>query len=109
MTVGWERARRVAAEAGQAVPPRPVTDVALAAALGRTLGAPLHARGDLPPWPTSAMDGWALRGDGPWQVAGKLVARVSLSPDASTRTAMVKLRRGFQLLEYSNLQLRCRL
>ncbi|HEY5186714.1 MAG TPA: molybdopterin-binding protein, partial [Actinomycetes bacterium] len=36
--------------------------------------AALTARSDLPPWPTSAMDGWAVRGQGPWRVVGTVLA-----------------------------------
>lgn len=42
----------------------PITDtecLSLAAARGRVLAAPLVADLDLPPWPNSAMDGYALR------------------------------------------------
>ncbi|MGW5814992.1 molybdopterin molybdotransferase MoeA [Streptomyces noursei] len=40
----------------------------LADALGRTLAAPLKALTDLPSFDTSAMDGWAVAGPGPWRV-----------------------------------------
>ncbi len=36
-------------------------DLAPAAAIGRVLAAPVIARGDLPPWDCSAMDGYAVR------------------------------------------------
>ncbi|MFE0187127.1 molybdopterin molybdotransferase MoeA [Streptomyces sp. NPDC058989] len=62
----WGTARRTAAHAVSG-PPSPTT-TALGAALGRTLAAPLAALTDLPSFDTSAMDGWAVSGPGPWRV-----------------------------------------
>ncbi|WP_306328573.1 molybdopterin molybdotransferase MoeA, partial [Streptomyces venezuelae] len=42
--------------------------VPLARALGQVLAEPLAALTDLPPFDTSAMDGWAVAGPGPWTV-----------------------------------------
>jgi molybdopterin molybdotransferase len=39
----------------------PLEEVEIASASGRWLAAPAHARVDLPPFPSSAMDGYALR------------------------------------------------
>ncbi|MEU3727116.1 molybdopterin molybdotransferase MoeA [Streptomyces sp. NPDC031705] len=65
--VPWLRARETAARAGTAVPAR-TRRVPLADALGEVLTAPLEALSDLPSFDTSAMDGWAVAGPGPWQV-----------------------------------------
>ena len=46
----------------------------LQTAHGRTLAAPLVSRTDVPAFNTSMMDGWAVRGDGPWQVRGRILA-----------------------------------
>jgi molybdopterin molybdotransferase len=46
----------------------------LAKSDGRVLAAPLFAKSDLPPTATSAMDGWAICGDGPWQLTGAALA-----------------------------------
>lgn len=48
--------------------------VPLSAAIGRVLGANVHSLVDLPPFDTAAMDGWAVRGQGPWTVVGDLRA-----------------------------------
>ncbi|WP_374118948.1 molybdopterin molybdotransferase MoeA [Streptomyces odontomachi] len=48
---------------------RPVR-VPLDQALGRVTAAPLIALTDLPSFDTSAMDGWAVAGPGPWLVQG---------------------------------------
>ncbi|NEB90291.1 hypothetical protein G3I21_00755, partial [Streptomyces bauhiniae] len=62
----WERARSLArAAAGAALPGVPRT---LEDALGHALAEPLTALTDLPPFATSAMDGWAVSGPGPWQL-----------------------------------------
>jgi len=59
----WDRARRVAGAAPAALPAETRT---LADAAGRALAAPLTALTDLPAFDTSAMDGWAVAGPGPW-------------------------------------------
>ncbi|MFE4501190.1 NTP transferase domain-containing protein [Rhodococcus sp. NPDC056743] len=40
----------------------------LAESVGATLAEPLVAQGDLPRSPVSAMDGYAVAGDGPWRI-----------------------------------------
>ncbi|PWI07165.1 molybdopterin molybdenumtransferase MoeA [Streptomyces sp. NWU339] len=76
--VPWTDARAIAERAGRNGTARPVTggrathrapvSVPLDAALGLTLAAPLTALTDLPSFDTSAMDGWAVSGPGPWTV-----------------------------------------
>ncbi len=63
----WPQARDAAARAGAGVRPR-TRRVPLADALGEVLSAPLDALTDLPSFDTSAMDGWAVAGPGPWTV-----------------------------------------
>ncbi|MFD8948653.1 molybdopterin molybdotransferase MoeA [Streptomyces xanthophaeus] len=65
----WPRARESAAHAGAGVKAR-THRVPLADALGEVLDAPLEALTDLPSFDTSAMDGWAVAGPGPWSVRG---------------------------------------
>ncbi len=48
--------------------------VPLPEALGTVLAEPLHARGDVPVADASAMDGFAVRGAGPWTVTGRVLA-----------------------------------
>ncbi|MEU3074746.1 molybdopterin molybdotransferase MoeA [Streptomyces laurentii] len=66
----WPEARAAAARAGTtaAATRRPVP-VPLGQALGRVLAEPLRALTDLPSFDTSAMDGWAVAGPGPWRTA----------------------------------------
>lgn len=65
----WDAARACAARAGSAVPPA-VRRTVLDGALGQILAEPLAALTDLPSFDTSAMDGWAVAGPGPWRIAG---------------------------------------
>ncbi|MFD0639201.1 hypothetical protein ACFQ9X_54075 [Catenulispora yoronensis] len=71
MSTSWPEARRIAA--GAAIP-LPVTRVPLAEACGAVLAESLSALVDLPPFATSAMDGWAVAGPGPWKVTGQVLA-----------------------------------
>ncbi|MFJ5230281.1 molybdopterin molybdotransferase MoeA [Kitasatospora sp. NPDC088391] len=88
----WPVARRTArAVAG----PLPVERVELAAAVGRTLAEPLAALTDLPAFDTSAMDGWAVAGPGPWRVVGRVLAGGSGAPLADG--AAVEIATGAQL------------
>jgi|GEM_PF-166273 len=64
--VPWHTARRLAERAAPG-PLAPETS-ALGETLGRTLAAPLTALTDLPSFDTSAMDGWAVAGPGPWRL-----------------------------------------
>ncbi|MEU6481649.1 molybdopterin molybdotransferase MoeA [Streptomyces sp. NPDC047017] len=66
--ISWPRARETAARAGRAGGGRPPVSVPLDAALGLVLAEPLAALTDLPSFDTSAMDGWAVAGPGPWDV-----------------------------------------
>lgn len=65
----WPEARAAATRAGRtARDGRTPVRVPLGRALGRFLAEPLLALTDLPSFDTSAMDGWAVAGDGPWTV-----------------------------------------
>ncbi|GCD36421.1 molybdopterin molybdenumtransferase MoeA [Streptomyces chrestomyceticus JCM 4735] len=66
----WRAARRIAARAPYGPLP-PVVCPLGSAALGRTLAEPLVALTDLPSFDTSAMDGWAVAGPGPWHLAAR--------------------------------------
>ncbi|MEU2956231.1 molybdopterin molybdotransferase MoeA [Streptomyces xanthochromogenes] len=65
--MAWTDARAVASRAGRAAPVRSHR-VPLESALGEILTEPLTALTDLPSFDTSAMDGWAVAGPGPWRV-----------------------------------------
>lgn len=63
----WPAARAAAHRAIR--DPLPETSLSLGLALDQVLAGPLPALTDLPSFDTSAMDGWAVAGPGPWQVA----------------------------------------
>ncbi|GAA2792317.1 molybdopterin-binding protein [Streptomyces showdoensis] len=65
----WPEARAVAARAGKdAAEAREPVRVPLGQGLGQVLAEPLRALTDLPSFDTSAMDGWAVAGPGPWRI-----------------------------------------
>ncbi|MFG2211155.1 molybdopterin molybdotransferase MoeA [Streptomyces sp. NPDC048638] len=65
--IPWHTARDIARRAAPG--PLPAETAPLGESLGRPLAAPLGALTDLPPFDTSAMDGWAVSGPGPWDLA----------------------------------------
>ncbi|MFC8532775.1 molybdopterin-binding protein [Streptomyces sp. NPDC057249] len=65
--VSWRAARAVASRAGRRGAVR-TERIGFDAVLGRILGEPLVALTDLPSFDTSAMDGWAVAGPGPWHI-----------------------------------------
>ncbi|MFF3001452.1 molybdopterin molybdotransferase MoeA [Kitasatospora sp. NPDC057940] len=92
--LSWAQAREAARRAG--LRPLPAVGLPLAEALGRTLAEPLTALTDLPAFDTSAMDGWAVAGPGPWRVAGRVLAgRAASAPLADG--AAVEIATGAQL------------
>ena len=46
--------------------------VELVYAVGRTLASDVQALVDLPGFPTAAMDGWVVAGNGPWEIVGTI-------------------------------------
>ncbi|AEA23602.1 MoeA domain protein domain I and II [Pseudonocardia dioxanivorans CB1190] len=69
--VDWHSARRRAHAEGRPLPGRPVE---LAAAAGLVLAEDLVSRVAQPAFDTSAMDGYAVAGRGPWTVLGEVRA-----------------------------------
>lgn len=62
----WDEARKAAFDVATPIPPGRVP---LAQALGRVLAEDITALTDIPHYASSAMDGWAVNGSGPWIVA----------------------------------------
>lgn len=65
----WPQARALAARIGRTATPH-THRLPLGEALGQVLAEPLTALCDLPSFDTSAMDGWAVAGPGPWTAEG---------------------------------------
>lgn len=80
----WRDARRLAEQVGRDAPTRVLT-VPVARAAGLALAADVRCRCPLPRFDNSAMDGWAIAGDGPWRVgepvlAGSMPPEIPLTP-----------------------------
>jgi molybdopterin molybdotransferase len=75
----WFEAHTLAFECAAPIPAAPVP---LSAALGRILASDVLALQDLPHYASSAMDGWAVNGSGPWILAepGQRLAPHQASP-----------------------------
>ncbi|MFE4196661.1 molybdopterin molybdotransferase MoeA [Paenarthrobacter sp. NPDC056912] len=70
----WAEARQLAYDCARPLPP---LNVPLADAIGGTLTADVLASWPLPHYASSAMDGWAINGSGPWKMT---TAGLPLSP-----------------------------
>jgi len=81
----WGDARRMAFAAGT---PMPTEKVPLSKSLGRTLARNIDALIDLPPDTTSAMDGFAVAGTGPWEVLGEVSRSDSNESELEDGTAL---------------------
>ncbi len=75
----WDEARRTAFDRAAPIPPGRVP---LSQALGRVLVEDITALQDMPHYASSAMDGWAVNGSGPWIIAesGQRLAPHQASP-----------------------------
>jgi len=78
-TPSWAEARRTSFESAA---PLPAENVPLYEAVGRLLASDVVALYDIPHFASSAMDGWAVSGDGPWTIVASPV--VSLAAGEAT-------------------------
>lgn len=69
----WAHARQVAYETGVRARRAPVV-LPIDQCDGVTLAEDLVALTDLPAFATSSVDGWAVRGPGPWRINGRILA-----------------------------------
>jgi molybdopterin molybdotransferase len=93
----WPRAREIAARAGRSGARRAPVSVPLSGALGLVLAAPLDALTDLPSFDTSAMDGWAVAGPGPWTVRDEGVLAGQAQPEPLTDGEAVPIATGARI------------
>lgn len=77
--IAWDEAVAAVHAAGLAAA-APAAQVPLAECDGLTLAEPLVSLTDLPAFPTSSVDGYALRGAGPWRLAGHILAGQTADP-----------------------------
>jgi molybdopterin molybdotransferase len=92
--IPWPEARTVAERAARSLPGRPPVSVPLDASLGLVLAAPLTALTDLPSFDTSAMDGWAVAGPGPWEVREDGVLAGHAEPERLSDGEAVRIATG---------------
>lgn len=85
--VDWAHARSLAYAAGLAAAP-PAVALPLGEADGHTLAEPLATLTDLPAFPTSSVDGWAVRGPAPWRPVGRVLAGNTPPPLTEDGTAV---------------------
>ncbi|MFI6352543.1 molybdopterin molybdotransferase MoeA [Streptomyces sp. NPDC050743] len=95
--IPWTQAREIAARAARARVRRTPVSVPLGDALGLVLAAPLDALTDLPSFDTSAMDGWAVAGPGPWDVRDKGVLAGHAQPEPLTDGEAVRIATGARI------------
>ncbi|MDA2814210.1 molybdopterin molybdotransferase MoeA [Nocardiopsis sp. RSe5-2] len=93
-TAAWDRARAAARELGERTGPSAPRRVPLAEALGATLAADLPALVGIPDCDTSAMDGYAVCGPGPWRVTGRVLAGAAPTADALAPGTAVEIATG---------------
>ncbi|MFI1164985.1 molybdopterin molybdotransferase MoeA [Streptomyces sp. NPDC020801] len=102
----WPQARETAARAARSGTRRDPVHVPLDAALGLVLAAPLAALSDLPSFDTSAMDGWAVAGPGPWDVRDEGVLAGDGRPEPLTDGEAVRIATGARIPQDTTAVLR---
>jgi molybdopterin molybdotransferase len=86
----WEQAR---SEAYGSWKKLPAEKISISACLDRTLAKDALALVELPTYPTSAMDGYAVAGKGPWRIVGEVKAGAPMKGALKDKTA-VKIATG---------------
>jgi molybdopterin molybdotransferase len=86
----WEQAR---SEAYVSWKKLPAEKISISACLDRTLATDALALVELPTYPTSAMDGYAVAGKGPWKIVGEVKAGAPMKGALKDKTA-VKIATG---------------
>jgi molybdopterin molybdotransferase len=86
----WEQAR---SEAYSSWKKLPAEKISISACLARTLANDVVALVELPTYPTSAMDGYAVAGKGPWSIVGEVKAGAPMKGALKDKSA-VKIATG---------------
>jgi molybdopterin molybdotransferase len=102
----WPQARTTAERAARSVPRRAPVSVSLDAALGLVLAAPLAALTDLPSFDTSAMDGYAVAGPGPWDLREERVLAGHTKPAPLIDGEAVRIATGARIPQDATAVLR---
>ncbi|EKX60598.1 molybdopterin molybdotransferase MoeA [Streptomyces ipomoeae] len=93
----WPEARAIAERAARSAGHRAPVSVTVDDSLGLALAAPLTALTDLPSFDTSAMDGWAVAGPGPWDVREDGVLAGHAEPGRLTDGEAVRIATGARI------------
>lgn len=83
--VDWDNARRQASRAATALLHELIP---LSQAVNRSTAQDYVALCELPAYTTSAMDGWAVSGGGPWKIIGEIKAGAPYAKELSEGTAL---------------------
>ncbi|MEU1030918.1 molybdopterin molybdotransferase MoeA [Streptomyces mirabilis] len=102
----WPQARTTAERAARSVPRSAPVSVSLDAALGLVLAAPLAALTDLPSFDTSAMDGYAVAGPGPWDLREERVLAGHTKPEPLIDGEAVRIATGARIPQDATAVLR---
>jgi len=86
----WEQARSQAYESWKKLPSEKVL---ISSCVNRTLAVDALALVELPTYPTSAMDGYAVAGSGPWSIVGEVKAGAPMKGALKDKSA-VKIATG---------------
>jgi molybdopterin molybdotransferase len=86
----WEQAR---SEAYGSWKKLPAEELSIGMCLDRTLAKEAIALVELPTYPTSAMDGYAVAGKGPWKIVGEVKAGAPMKGELKDKSA-VKIATG---------------
>ncbi|MFI2368040.1 molybdopterin molybdotransferase MoeA [Streptomyces sp. NPDC018833] len=81
----WPSARHAAHNAAT---PLPAVRMPLSMAAGCVLAEEVLAQAPIPTADSSAMDGWAVRGESPWRVVGSVLAGRTIGPPLAEGTAV---------------------
>ena len=81
----WSEARLAATNSVGALPLELLT---INNCIDRTLAQDLISPVDLPTYKTSAMDGYAVAGDGPWRIVGEVKAGAPMQDELISGTAV---------------------
>lgn len=87
MPMEWREARKAVYDAGRNTQLDAI-EVSLSEADGLTLAESLKPLTDLPAFPTSSVDGWAVRGAAPWKIVGTVLAGHTADPLTEDGTTM---------------------
>ncbi len=81
----WDDARAIAAQSFTSLPDELIE---VKNGVSRTISRDAHALCDLPTYATSAMDGYAVAGNGPWKIIGEVKAGLRMQGELVTGCAV---------------------